>query len=90
LKFAKALYKLRTRAKLTRYRLAQEAGVDPSHVARLERAERLRPSRHLVLRLGQALLDNSGDISLEDIDELLNAASYGPLPKTRISITSLK
>jgi transcriptional regulator with XRE-family HTH domain len=86
LKFAKVLYKLRTRAKLTRYRLAQEARVDPSHVARLERGERLRPSRHLVLRLGQALLDNSGDISLDDVDQLLWAAGYGPLPRNRISI----
>ena len=86
--FADTLRKTRTEAKMTRYRLAQDARVDPSHVARLERGERLHPSRDLVLRLGQALLDNSGDISLKDVDQLLEAAGYGPLPRERISITS--
>jgi hypothetical protein len=66
--------------------LALEAKVDPSHVVRLERGERRHPGRDLVLRLSQALLDNSGDISLENVDELLKAAGYGPLPRNRISI----
>ena len=86
--FADTLRKTRTKAKMTRYRLAQDARVDPSHVARLERGERLHPGRDLVLRLGQALLDNSGDISLKDVDQLLEAAGYGPLARERISITS--
>ena len=84
--FAKALHRLRTRARLTRYRLAMEANVDPGHVGRLERGERHRPGRDLVLRLAQALLDNSGDITLQDVDELLKAAGLGPLPRNRISI----
>ena len=84
--FDKALHRLRTKAKLTRYRLAMEANVDPGHVGRLERGERRHPSRELVLRLGQALLDNSGDISLEDVDWLLKAAGYGPLPRNHVSI----
>jgi hypothetical protein len=75
---------------MTRYRLAQDARVDPSHVARLERGERLHPGRDLVLRLGQALLDYSGDISLKDVDQMLEVAGYGPLPRARISITSRK
>ena len=86
MKFAKTLVKLRTRARLTRYRLAMEANTDPGHVKRLERGERRHPSRDLVLRLGQALLDNSGDITLEDVGELLKAAGHGPLPRNRISI----
>jgi transcriptional regulator with XRE-family HTH domain len=86
LNFDKALHKLRTRAKLTRYRLALEAHADLGHLGRLERGERRHPSRELVLRLGQALLDNSGDISLEDVDWLLKAAGHGPLPKNHISI----
>jgi transcriptional regulator with XRE-family HTH domain len=86
LKFAKALFKLRTRARLTRYRLGQEVNVDPGHVGRLERGERRHPGRDLVLRLSQALLDNSGDITLEDVDQLLKAAGHGPLPRNRISI----
>jgi transcriptional regulator with XRE-family HTH domain len=86
LNFTKALHRLRTRAKLTRYRLAIEAHADPGHLGRLERGERRHPSRELVLRLGQALLNNSGDISLQDVDWLLRAAGYGPLPRNRISI----
>jgi transcriptional regulator with XRE-family HTH domain len=85
LKFAKTLFMLRSRAGLTRYRLALEASTDPGHVGRLERGERRHPSRDLVLRLGQALLDNSGDITLQDVDQLLQAAGHGPLPRNRIS-----
>src|SRR5918996_6103402 len=81
MEFAKALRRLRTRARLTRYRLAMEANVDPGHVGRLERGERHRPGRDLVLRLGQALLDNRGDITLQDIDELPKAAGPGPRPQ---------
>jgi hypothetical protein len=75
-----------TRARLIRYRLGQEVNVDPGHVGRLERGERRHPGRDLVLRLSQALLDNSGDITLEDVDQLLKAAGHGPLPRNRISI----
>jgi hypothetical protein len=39
-----------------------------------------------VLRLGQALLDCSGDICLEDIDQLLKAAGHAPLRRNRITI----
>jgi transcriptional regulator with XRE-family HTH domain len=80
MKFADTLRKLRTKAKMTRFRLAQNTRVDPAHVARLERGERLRPSRDLVLRMAQALLDYSGDIRLKDVDQLLQSAGYGPLP----------
>jgi transcriptional regulator with XRE-family HTH domain len=86
MEFAKALRRLRTRAKLTRYRLAMEANVDPGHVGRLERGERRHPSRDLVLRLSQALLDCSGDICLEEIDQLLKAAGHAPLRRNRITI----
>jgi transcriptional regulator with XRE-family HTH domain len=85
--FADTLRKTRTKAKMTRYRLAEEAQADPSHLARLERGERSNPRRDLVLRLGQAMLDYSGDISLKDVDRLLQSAGYGPLPRERISIT---
>jgi transcriptional regulator with XRE-family HTH domain len=84
--FAKALHKLRTKAKLTRYRLALEAYADPGHLGRLERGERRHPNRELVLRLGEALVNNSGDVTLQDVDWLLKAAGHGPLPKNHVSI----
>lgn len=86
MEFARILLQLRTKARLTRYALAREADVDPGYLARLERAEKRHPSRLVVLKLGQALLDNSGDTSLEDVDWLLKAAGHGPLPRNRISI----
>jgi transcriptional regulator with XRE-family HTH domain len=88
--FARVLAQLRNKARLTRYALAQESQVDPGYLARLERAEKRRPSRRVVLRLGQALLDNSGDITLEDVDRLLESAGHGPLRRIRISILPRK
>jgi len=60
--------------------------VDYSYLWRLGWGQRQRPSRQVVLKLGQALLDNSGDISLDDVDRLLKAAGYGPLPRKHINI----
>ena len=84
--FAKALKKSRKKAKMTRYALARESGVNSTYLARLESGEKVRPGRQLVLRLGQALLDHSSKISLDDVDRLLKAAGYGPLPRNRVSI----
>ncbi len=84
--FAKTLKKLRKKAKMTRYALARESRVDPTYLARLESGEKIRPGRQLVLRIGQALLNNSGKISLDHVDLLLKAAGYGPLPRNRVSI----
>ena len=85
--FAKVLVKLRKKAKLTTYGLAREAWVDYGYLWRLEKGERHKPSRDLVLRLAQTLLDNSGAISFpKDVDRLLRAAGYGPLPRNRVSI----
>ena len=84
--FASTLRQKRKRAKITSYALAMEAQLDPSHVRRLEKGERTNPSRRVVLELAQALLDSSGDITLKDVDNLLKAAGYGPLPRNRVSI----
>ncbi len=88
--FAKVLVKLRQEAKLTRYALAREAKVDPTYLGRLERGEARHPTKEYVLKLGQALLDNSAKISLEDIDRLLKAAGHAPLRRERISILPSK
>ena len=88
--FGKQLKKLREKAKVTPYSLASLAGSDGGYIKRLENEERRRPRRDTVLHLGQALLDVSGDITLKDIDQLLNAAGYGPLPRYRVSIVEIK
>ena len=86
MKFAKTLKKLRKKAKMSRYALARESRVDPSYMARLESGAKVHPRRQVVLDIGQALLDNSGKMSLKDVDRLLKAAGYGPLPRNRVSI----
>ena len=84
--FSKTLRRLRNKARITSYYLATEAQLDPSHVRRLEKGDRKRPGRRVVLELAQALLDSSGDITLKDVDNLLKSAGYGPLPRNRVSI----
>ena len=71
---------------MTRYALARESRVNSTYLVRLESGEKFRPGRQLVLRIGQALLDHSSKISLDDVDRLLKAAGYGPLPRNRVSI----
>ncbi len=88
--FGKRLTKVREKAKVTTYRLAEDAQTNWIYVKRLETGERKHPSRKMVLRLGQALLDNSGAITLDDVDRLLKAAGYGPLPRNRVSIVDLR
>ena len=88
--FEKKLRSLTKKAKISAYRLATDACVDGAYVMRLLKGERRRPSRYIVLKLGQALLDNSGDISLTDINGLLKEMNYGPLPRNRVSIIDVR
>ncbi len=90
MRFGKCLRKVREKAKITIYRLAYDAQTDWIYVKRLEIEERKHPGREMVLRLGQALLNNSGDVTLDDVDRLLKAAGYGPLPRNRVSIVELR
>ena len=90
IKFGRLLRRLREKAKMTQWALATGSSSDWKHVRRLENGEVKRTGRYTVLRLSQALLDNSNDITLEDVDRLLNAAGYGPLPRNRISIVELR
>ena len=87
--FGKPLTKVREKAKVTIYRLAEDAQTDWIYVKRLETGERKHPGREMVLRLGQALLNNSGDITLDDVDQLLKGAGHGPLQRNRVSIVEL-
>ncbi len=86
MEFRRRLKRLREQAKMTRYRLSRDAHVDFSHIKRLETGERKNPSRDTVLRICQALLDYSGDITLNDANDLLKDAGYGPVPRNRINI----
>ena len=84
---ARTLVRLRKKAKATTYELAQASGLDYNHLRRLESGEVRRPTRYTVIRLGQGLLDRSGDMTLDDVDRLLKDAKEGPLRRERIVIS---
>ena len=79
--FAETLKRLRIKAGKSRYRLWEFSGLDQSYIARLENGKKDCPSRTTVILLGMALLRNSDQIDLSDIEELLLAADFAPLRK---------
>ena len=91
MEFAETLRKLRRKANITTYRLATDAVADYSYVNRLETGDRYNPSREMVLRLAQSLLDNSDRITLSDVNDLLKAAGHEQLRprKNHITISEL-
>ena len=79
--FAETLKRLRTKADKSRYQVWRFSGIDQSYVARLENGKKDCPSRTTVILLGMALLRNSDQIELHEIEELLLAADFAPLRK---------
>ena len=83
--FGEVLKRIRTKAKISQYGLATDAQVDPAYVWRLEKGERSNPRRDTILRLGSALMNSSGKITLKDVDRLMKAAGYGPVPRKSVT-----
>lgn len=79
MKFGENLRKMRTKSGKSKYRLAQDSGIDESYILRLERGDRTSPSRDVVVTLGLALMQVSGGVDIGDIDTLLLSAEYTPL-----------
>ena len=83
--FGQMLTRIRTKAKISQYALATDAQVDPAYVWRVEKGERSNPRRDTILRLGSALMNSSGKITLKDVDRLMKAAGYGPVPRKSVT-----
>jgi transcriptional regulator with XRE-family HTH domain len=81
LSFAETLKRLRIKACKSRYQLWKFSGVDQSYIAKLEKGEKLNPSRSTVLLLCMGLLRYCNQIDLCEVEELLLAADYAPLRK---------
>ena len=81
--FSETLRKMRTKSGKSKYRLAQDSGIDESYILRLERGDRTRPSRDVVVTLGLALMQVSGGVDIGDIDTLLLSAEFAPLRRMR-------
>ena len=77
--FSALLKKLRKNAGKSRYKVAQFSGIDEAYVLRLESGERQNPTRDVVVRLGLALVADSELVTLDDVNDLLLAASFAPL-----------
>lgn len=76
--FEHTLKSLRAKSGKSRYRLAQYSGLDEAYILRLESGERKNPTRDVVLMLGLALVEQSSNVSLWDVENLLLAAECAP------------
>lgn len=72
--FPTLLRTFRERVGRSRNNLAQEVGVDPSYLTRIEHGDREPPRQHIVEALARALR-----LSLPDRNRLLVAGDYAPL-----------
>ena len=75
--FSERLRMLRQKARKSKYKVAQDSGIDQAYILRLETGEKANPSRDVVLMLGFALACSDA-VSIDDMDELLLAAGYAP------------
>ena len=86
--FARTLRQLNKKARCSVGELSRAAHVDERHVKNLESGVSKKPGRDTIIRLGQGLLDLSGEITPADVDRLLKSAGKGPLRWERIRILS--
>jgi hypothetical protein len=77
--FASTLDTLRRKSGTTCYRLAKWSGLSEAYIYRLERRQRVGPTRDVVIMLGLALVRNGCAVEIWDVDELLLSAGYAPL-----------
>ena len=79
MEFSGTLKRLRERSGKSRYRVAQFCGLDEAYLARLESGERRNPTRDTVMKIGLALVQDSTEVSIHDVNELLLSAGFAPL-----------
>ena len=77
--FSSVLRTLREKSGISRYRLSQCSGPDEGNLGRLESGQRSNPSRDTVIKIGLALVQNTEEVSIYDVQELLLAAGFAPL-----------
>ena len=77
--FGIRLKRLRQRAGKSRYQLAEFTNLDATYLWRLETGQRRNPTRDTVMKIGLALVQDSVEISMHDVNELLLSAEYAPL-----------
>jgi transcriptional regulator with XRE-family HTH domain len=79
--FSSLLRSFRERAGRSRNNLAQEVGVDPSYLTRIEHGDREPPRLHIVEALARALR-----LPLSDTNRLLVAAGFAPVSVVQLGV----
>ena len=85
--FPAVLRVLRERSGKSIYRLAQYSGLTEAYLGRLETGERRNPTRDTVVKIGIALVQDSAEVSIHDVQELLLPAGFTPLLGRNETIT---
>ena len=70
-------------------RLYSASGPNEAYLLRLEKGEKINPSRDAVVMLTLALVSDTDKIGLHDVDELLLSADYAPLMRRDERIATL-
>ena len=77
--FPTVLRELRARSGKSIYRLAQYCGLTEAYLGRLETGQRRNPTRDTVMKIGLALVQDTAEVTIHDVQELLLAAGFAPL-----------
>jgi transcriptional regulator with XRE-family HTH domain len=71
--FTEYLFKLRERSGLSQYELAKRAGINPTHLNRIEKGERNPPKRNTIFNISEVL-----GLNRKERTELFIKAGYAP------------
>ena len=77
--FSTVLRTLCERSGKSKYRMAEISGLDEGYLGKLEAGKRRRPARDTVVKIALALVQNSTEVTIHDVNELLLSAEYAPL-----------
>ena len=77
--FAVLFRRLRERINRSRYAISKFTGLDQSYLLRLERGDSVQPSRETVIKLALALVSDTSQVTLQDVNNLLLSAKHAPL-----------
>jgi transcriptional regulator with XRE-family HTH domain len=79
--FSKVFSKLLERSNVTCYKISTYAHIDQAYLSRLKSGGKNNPTVEMVLRISLALVHFSPDITIHDIEALLNSTGRSILPK---------
>ena len=79
--FARTLSELVKKSKVSGHKLSRYAQVDEPYIYHLIKGDKKNPSPEIVIRICFALASLSGEITIEDLDELLKTRGHTLFPR---------